>query len=142
MKKTPTLTLGPKQLDWIAFLEGTKKFKRRKVRQGHGWLFNDNLYCCLGVLEVCVLGNEPRMVGKFWRVSGRSDYSGNYKQLGLRGRRGELKNQDAFLTAIKAAGYTGKNCEDLADYNDHGATFYQIAAAIRAVPHAVFSESL
>ena len=54
---------------------------------------------------------------------------------------GKIINQyaDQFHTALKEAGYTGRNTMNLSDYNDFGATFAQLATAIRKVPEAVFT---
>lgn len=60
--------------------------------------------------------------------------------LAFRDFTGCIAGVNDFFTAITSAGYQGEPYGVLTGYNDNGATFAQIAAAIRAVPEAVFTE--
>jgi hypothetical protein len=111
-------------------------------------LFDGTGYCCLGVADVVCLGRT------FTRSTDHScffDNNGNTRvldsvgaeMLGIETTSGWITEvlQEEFYEAIRAAGYLGQYKSSLAAYNDDGATFAQIAAAIRKVPGAVFTNA-
>lgn len=122
----------PEQEKWLSELESGKH------KQATGELYNGEGYCCLGVAARFVLGLKP------------IDNNGYYK---LGNNAHVLCTKDANKLRLFAGGGTIRSRyrwafaqvlpidteESLAEYNDNGATFAQIAAAIRAMPWAVFT---
>ena len=134
------------QEKWLKALESGK------YEQGNGKLCKDNKYCCLGV--ACDVLGLKKVVGntgaiKYFDRDGQNNanYSDSYlpmgisEEIGLLGDNGELKYQELFHEALKEKGYDLLFTNTLASYNDEGATFEQIAYAMRKVPQAVFVES-
>lgn len=130
--------LGPLQKMWLESLEKHPERQGRKVL-GEG---NSTHYkaCCLGELLIC----EARLQGKPLPFSEDNVlYDGNsfylydsYKRLGLRSKEGALKEHAGFFFR------GGKEIclHSLARMNDHGYTWPEIAAYIRANPENVFTK--
>lgn len=138
------MKLTEKQEQWLAALEsGRHKQCTQTLHDGTG-------YCCLGLAElVCFSRTFTEYPTGFWIESeGYLESSEmlppDFKSLGLRDEKGDLDKGHLrnFEIALENAGYSVQQIEDrphcLAAFNDDGATFAQIAAAIRAVPEAVF----
>lgn len=135
---TTTFKLGPLQEKWLTELESGK------YKQGKGFLRHEDRHCCLGVAAECILGIEaiPSTTGAEFYFDGATETLVHSERLGLRDRTGEVCEQDVrrFCSALRDAGYDGDKWGALTEYNDNGATFAQIAAAIHACPEAVFTE--
>lgn len=135
-----TQKLGPLQQKIVDFWKATKE------KQCSGVLHDGVGYCCLGLIERFVEGIEPvRRNGRYFFRDG-NEYLSRESEEKYRFYDREaiipLKLQEGFYAAIAEAGYTGKQQAYLTVYNDHGATFAQIAAAVEAVPAAVFGEEI
>ena len=152
------IKLTPLQEQWLAALESGQH------KQARGLLTDGVGYCCLGLAEHVCFNRQFRpathdcdgtgdrdeiVIGELIVSLEDEDRSktmlvSDSAALGLREKNGLLAantpnaDQDAFYQAIMKAGYRGSFAPNLAGYNDRGATFAQIAAAIRAVPDAVF----
>lgn len=135
------MKLTENQEKWLSALE-SEKFK-----QGYKALrINDN-YCCLGV--ACeILGAKISKKDEtshetlyFYESSGVVLPQTIADQLGLLDLSATIspENRHKFYSYIKSHGYFGELNGSLTAYNDRGATFQQIAKAIRQLPEAVFT---
>lgn len=134
------MQLNEHQEKWLQELEsGKHKQCLEKLHNGTG-------YCCLGIAERFVCNVKPKRIGNFsdgfcYEFNGETAIlSGKSNNLiGLRFNDGSI-NDDfkvKFAEAMKENGFEHFN-SSLTGYNDAGATFAQIAAAIRKYPEAVF----
>ncbi len=132
------------QEKWLQELESGKHQQTINV------LFSGIGYCCLGVACKFVFNIEPERHGNLEKYGSLFTFKGEScnlpvdeaEKLGLRDEVGSVLNsEDEFFSVLKKNGYTGVERDCLAEYNDEGATFGQIAAAIRACPEAVFTTS-
>jgi hypothetical protein len=91
-----------------------------KYEQGGGYLHRDGRFCCLGV--ACDIFKDEANV----RVRGKLVVTYNSKQ-------GILPAQMAKFLGIDSDGRYGEGCHSLADDNDDGETFPEIADTIECV---------
>ena len=136
------------QEKWLTALESGKH------KQGNGHLCKNNKYCCLGVAcEVLGLKKEYNegIIIYFSREIKEDLQDSNFtylpdgiaKEIGLINSSGTMESSqysDLFYEALYEEGYKEDQKNSLVKYNDSGATFEQIAYAIRKVPQAVFVE--
>ncbi len=132
------------QEKWLQELESGKHAQTKSV------LFDGKGYCCLGVACRFVFGIEPTMRhGDFlfgdkfsimpmqeWQKLGLNDGSGRFSSV-----QSKTKFHDIMTKLNSGIAEEIHKKTSLAEYNDKGATFTQIAAAIRACPEAVFTTS-
>ncbi len=111
------------QSKWLEALESGE------YKQGAGALFNNDLYCCLGV-ACAVLGMTRESNGKFTDAGGFAPINVQ-EAMRIDGGIGRI-NKSTPLGEQKAT--------SLAEANDQGVTFSEIAAFIRSSPTAVFTE--
>jgi hypothetical protein len=131
------MTLTENQEKWLQILETTDEPQTRIA------LFDGYGYCCLGICARFVLGIEPIYVEDRYEFKGETAVLGHSMgaEMGLMFNGGLAAHTDTlFYDYIKEAGYGGDKHLTLAGYNDAGATFKQIAYAIRKLPEAVFYE--
>lgn len=127
------MQLGPIQEKWVKALEDNPE------EQGFNKLGNitDNKYCCLG--KLCMIlheikGTTPTVTDISSLIDNDSlFYLKSYKKAGLLDEAGELKEY---------AKIDNKSYASLADMNDNGCTWTEIAAYIRANPDNVFNKSV
>jgi len=148
---TPTPNkFTPEQEQWLQLLE-SGKFKQGTRRLKVVKPGEEPCYCCLGLAcEFVLKYNETPSLNPTHINFSHGDYAWSSSILPDGTHEGGLwfysttgdiegnRNNDDFWHAISGAGFTGCMTSDLTSYNDSGATFQQIAAAIRAVPWAVF----
>jgi hypothetical protein len=99
-------------------------------KQGSGYLHTESdHYCCLGVL--CeVMGLKGEFVpGSEKRLKGHYVYDGSYPGALPQSVR-DVTGLDDFGTLPTTVRYRDTNCNDLANLNDNGATFLEIAGII------------
>lgn len=128
-----TFTLGPLQEQWLQELESGRH------NQGKGYLYQKNgettKYCCLGVAAMFVLKLEPFGTAcmSIFSFDGSEENLLAYEHIGLHDSAGKLLERFT-LRDIEVA--------SLAEMNDKGMTFQDIAAYIRANPENVFVRSV
>ncbi len=132
------MTFNEYQEKWLQLMETTKLPQTKMA------LYDGNGYCCLGLCMRFVENIEPEhdSEGVFWSFDGETCFLTDeaMSHLELRTRFGQLISRTHdFYTHLKKCGYSGRIEFSLASYNDNGATFKQLAAAIRACPEAVFT---
>jgi len=149
---TPLNQFTPDQEAWLQLLEsGKHKQGRLRLKQSKG---EGVCYCCLGLAceFVLKLPNGPSVVNpdsfEFTGPLNRFEQSvlpyidDEYTApMEFYGAAGDIAPEfrEGFSDAMRKAGFLHVNLwSSLAEYNDHEATFAQIAAAIRAMPWAVF----
>jgi hypothetical protein len=113
-----TDTRTPEQIrkEWTAAL------RSGEYKQGHGRLMqHDGSMCCLGVLHEIVIGKAPPL------NRGTPELSVIYKAK-LADQNGTATNEIWRLT------------KSLAEANDAGATFTEIAHIIDSKPHGMFTD--
>ncbi len=127
------------QEKWLAELESGKH------EQAAGVLYNGRGYCCLGIACRFVLEIEPKESdGKFF-FNHLDDILSvlDYQKLNFYATNGEIhpSKREEFYRILVNEGFVGCSypLQALAHYNDRGATFKQLAAAIRKLPEAVFN---
>ena len=114
--------------DWKVVLAALES---GEYEQCKGALHNGHEYCCLGVMSKVLLGDPEIFIqddGKAafgWEQTGEFAPASVEHRLGLRSVIGDLSGAEL----------NGK--KSLADANDAGATFAEIAAFIREHPYAV-----
>ncbi len=131
------------QEKWLAELESGKH------KQAKRYLFDGCGYCCLGVACRFVFGIEPSAKEhsdkKWFQTESNVLPHPISNELGLFSSAGDLRQdlRQIFKEVIEKEGFFNPNSVyspiSLAAYNDTGATFAQIAAAIRKLPEAVFN---
>ncbi|MBO6542341.1 MAG: hypothetical protein JJ939_11500 [Alphaproteobacteria bacterium] len=122
-----TQPLGPNQERWLRELETTDKKQGKKVLRS-----KDDEYCCLGI-GCELIGLEPQTTNALCCYS----YGANwYDELAPT----ELIEYLGLYTYWGSPRRDDKGAEDIASMNDHGKTFKEIAAIIRADPSMYFSE--
>lgn len=135
------MQLNEHQEKWLQELESGKhaQCKRR--------LYNGQGYCCLGIYQRFVRCISPSVIeseeGPAFSFEG--DECGltrvAMKKLGLNESLGLIRegSREDFFKIMLSLGYDGvSQSTNISGYNDSGATFAQIAAAIRKYPEAVF----
>lgn len=126
----PKFILGPLQEKWLKALEQNPE---QQITGQLGYIKEDGSkgYCCLGNgAEICgVLEWGGMYVAE---NGGEFKVFYDYNLLGLHGSCGEL---------LKPVKRKGKKFNDLAEMNDNGWTWPEIAAYIRENPENVFVES-
>jgi len=129
------MNLGPIQTRWVESLEAHPE------RQGKGRLGIRDLAtgeyraCCLG--EGGLIAGVCKWDGEYIKTISNSPFylsEEAYAALGLRNQLG------AFISGPHEVGSVTVN--SLADANDEGATWSEIAAFIRANPEEIFKESV
>lgn len=113
--------LGPNQRKWIEAL------RSGRYEQGRSALCDSGRYCCLGV------GCEVLEVEKNQRP-----YS-NLIRFGKQDRADFAPTELMDLLGLRYSSGTGKDGRDLADMNDRGLSFSEIADAIEADPSNWFT---
>lgn len=112
-----TFKLGPNQERWLAALESGE------YRQCKGRLHSKRGYCCLGIADLVLsLGEKHRKLLRH-----------TFRDVGLYDEDGRFVSGEGVVGSFFAV--------SLADANDSGGTFAEIAAFIRANPELVFMES-
>ena len=130
------MKLGPLQEKWVETLE---KYPERQTSEKLGILLSDGTYkcCCLGQALLCLL--ESRNKEPTYILGNLSDGAegpdsvltkDTFEALGLLSSIGRIKD------------ITLNDNSSLAEANDNGVTWPEIAAFIRANPEAVFSKSV
>lgn len=125
------------QEKWLRLMETTELPQTKMA------LYDGNGYCCLGLCMRFVENVEPEYDSDeaLWSFDGEATVLTDeaISHLGLRTRFGRLRQSSTFYAHLKRAGYRNSFIlNSLVAYNDNGATFKQLAAAIRACPEAVF----
>lgn len=143
---TTEFKLTETQEAWLQALESGRYYQTKET------LHDKVGYCCLGVY--CDLvnpqgwesGDAFSKVFAFRYVTDEHDYEEYYEydlagslmsKLGLFSEGGGLECNSSIWPAYKKE--PNKYCGSLAEMNDHGYTFAEIAAFIRANPAAVFN---
>lgn len=130
----PKFKLGPIQTKWLQSLEAHPE-RQLKHRLGIKKSSDDTSYqaCCLGELGliagVCQWEGINLSTKKF---SERGVLLGVYKELGLYSPHGDKKTFANHLVSRELS---------LAELNDSGTTWPEIAAIVRANPEGYFSKS-
>ena len=120
------MELGPNQTRWLEALEaGTYKQGKRRLRN-----INDE-YCCLGVAAELFKQQEPTADEVCYAYCGHTGLAPQYtiEALALRGDFGE------FLGSLLFGDQAYNN---LANLNDNGMSFKELAQHIRAAPERFF----
>lgn len=123
------MKLGPNQTRWLEALESdTYKQGKRRLRN-----INDE-YCCLGVGAELFKQQEPTADDICYAYCGHTSAAPQYaiEALALLGDFGE------FVGNLPIGGRPHNN---LANLNDNGMSFKEIAQHIRAEPHRFFTWS-
>lgn len=126
------MKLGPKQKEWIRLL------RSGEIKQGIGALKMGTSYCCLGVCKEFVLGEEPAPGQDVLSETDR-------KKIGLREVNGAACEASDYLKItnfVKENGYSAFGSTILAELNDEGATFQQIADLLEKFPEAFFEREM
>lgn len=124
--------LGPLQKKWIRAL---KKYPHAQLKCSLGEIQKDGTYkaCCLGELALtCKSILKVQWKENHLFQGKETGYISNYRVLGLRSKGGQLKNP---LKRGKKV-YTS-----LADMNDNGLTWTQIAEEVVKNPSNFFTKS-
>lgn len=120
---------------WVAAL------RSGEYEQGKDALQSTAGYCCLGV-ACAVYEKEVGPVQKGWdgRFRGKTLYPHKnvLDWLGLRDESGDFRG-DYFPGLVDDDGYDPK-CDSLAEANDAGATFSEIADFIESEPEGLFND--
>jgi len=142
--------LGPLQRDWIA------KLRSGDYAQTQGFLHDESGYCCLGVALEHVIGVQPEAQSEgHWIYSLQASDGRNVAMsdtlsdscaatLGLRS--GDAIIEKEMIPVDEASNLWIRmslgDCQtvSLAEMNDYGLTFQEIADFIEANPEAVFKE--
>jgi hypothetical protein len=134
------MELGPIQELWLYRLEN---YPERQTDSELGHLNDDGesyQACCLGEYLITYKRCNKIPFAELWELSNLSDdsdlevLSGSFIDLGLHDESGEI-----------VGGYTdekGQNFESLAELNDHGFSWDEIAAIIRERSEDIFTKSI
>lgn len=126
--------LGPIQTMW---LENLEKYPERQARGALGTGRPDNYTaCCLGEGLLCVARHEGIPLENFF------DKSGEIREIDEKGNTSyaSLHLNFSKLGLITNWGHSNRHTHSLASLNDHGKTWPEIAAIIRANPEMYFTE--
>jgi hypothetical protein len=131
--KMTDFLLGPLQEKWL------KELESEKYKQGRGYLCqkaedDSNVYCCLGIAAEFVLNISPiRLIHEATcEFGGFRQFLRDFDRMGLDSDVGSL---------ITPFYLKEQRIKSLADMNDKGWTFKEIAAYIRSNPENVFTKS-
>ena len=128
--------LGPLQELWLSQLE---KYPERKMVGSLGKKTNGRNYqaCCLGELHLCYYRLQKKKLpfegGDIWDGDHDTLLAYSFKKYGLRSDNGRI---------LSLHGRYFKGHKNLANANDNGVTWPEIAAFIRKYPERVFTKSV
>lgn len=140
MKTKKKFNLGPLQKKWLALLEGGLVKQTRENLCVINRLGNKK-YCCLGVAADLVLHRNVTFEGEIGFIDGDEASLIKYRDIGMRGKFGELSASNTEIPKDAYAGDCEKN-PSLANLNDNGWSFKGIAKFVRENPEAVFNKSV